>query len=604
MAKIKIIKKGEEQIFPITIKEAVIDPTTNKTLVDDLALKADKSYVDTELEKKANETTSYSKTEVDNKLDTKVDKVTGKSLILDSEISRLSTVVNQTKTSLGLGNVNNTSDANKPVSTATAAAIADGLAGKSDTDHNHTLASLSEKKYSSLTGLPSLGSVASKNTGTASGQIPILGTGGKLDVNVIPKIAISETSVVTTEADMLALRAEIGDIAIRTDVSMTYILVKEDASLVENWRELSTPDGAVQSVAGKTGVVTLTKADVGLDNVDNTADSAKPISNLTQTALDLKAPLITPTFTGTPKAPTAAKATNTTQIATTAFVKAVVGDYSLSTHTHTPDQVGLGNVLNVKQATKAEFDTHITAYNAHVVNFTAHTDNKENPHGVTKAQIGLPDVENVAPDKMPVSDAQAASLALKANLTGATFTGAVTGTTFKGTSFEGKLIGNANSASQISTTNTNTSKEYSIPFVDGITNGNKSLYTNAAVANFSYNPSTNALTATTFIGKLTGNATSATSANNATTWNAQKYLGTSLTTAPTAMLGLESGNWRPTTATAAKLFLGLDKVNNTSDLSKPISTATQNALDLKANKSELVTFVNYNTTDYADIVVA
>ncbi len=34
----------------------------------------------------------------------------------------------------------------------------------------------------------------------------------------------------------------------------------------------------VQSVAGRTGTVTLAKADVGLGNVDNTADAAKPVS--------------------------------------------------------------------------------------------------------------------------------------------------------------------------------------------------------------------------------------------------------------------------------------------------------------------------------------
>ena len=36
-----------------------------------------------------------------------------------------------------------------------------------------------------------------------------------------------------------------------------------------------------------------------LDNVDNTSDLLKPISNATQTALNLKAPLNNPTFTGT-----------------------------------------------------------------------------------------------------------------------------------------------------------------------------------------------------------------------------------------------------------------------------------------------------------------
>ncbi|HET6622722.1 MAG TPA: hypothetical protein VFG56_02190, partial [Candidatus Saccharimonadales bacterium] len=46
--------------------------------------------------------------------------------------------------------------------------------------------------------------------------------------------------------------------------------------------------GAVSSVNGQTGDVTLTKADVGLGNVDNTSDANKPVSTATQTALDLK----------------------------------------------------------------------------------------------------------------------------------------------------------------------------------------------------------------------------------------------------------------------------------------------------------------------------
>jgi len=44
----------------------------------------------------------------------------------------------------------------------------------------------------------------------------------------------------------------------------------------------------VQSVASKTGAVTLVKGDVGLSNVDNTADADKPISSATQTALNAK----------------------------------------------------------------------------------------------------------------------------------------------------------------------------------------------------------------------------------------------------------------------------------------------------------------------------
>jgi len=49
-----------------------------------------------------------------------------------------------------------------------------------------------------------------------------------------------------------------------------------------------------------TGTVSgVTKSHVGLGNVDNTSDANKPVSSATQTALDLKAPLANPTFTGT-----------------------------------------------------------------------------------------------------------------------------------------------------------------------------------------------------------------------------------------------------------------------------------------------------------------
>lgn len=47
--------------------------------------------------------------------------------------------------------------------------------------------------------------------------------------------------------------------------------------------------GVVISVNGRTGEVILTKTDVGLSNVDNTADVNKPISTLQQAALDNKA---------------------------------------------------------------------------------------------------------------------------------------------------------------------------------------------------------------------------------------------------------------------------------------------------------------------------
>ena len=81
---------------------------------------------------------------------------------------------------------------------------------------------------------------------------------------------------------------------------------------------------AVATVAGRTGNVVLTKSDVGLANVDNTSDSAKPVSTAQQVALNLKANIASPTFTGIPAVPTAPVGTNTTQVASTAYVIAEI----------------------------------------------------------------------------------------------------------------------------------------------------------------------------------------------------------------------------------------------------------------------------------------
>ncbi|MFB6445902.1 pyocin knob domain-containing protein, partial [Bacillus velezensis] len=50
-------------------------------------------------------------------------------------------------------------------------------------------------------------------------------------------------------------------------------------------------------------------------------------------------------------------------------------------HHVTKEQVGLSNVLNEEQATKVDFDGHL--------------DDKKNPHAVTKSQVGLSKVDNI-----------------------------------------------------------------------------------------------------------------------------------------------------------------------------------------------------------------
>lgn len=86
--------------------------------------------------------------------------------------------------------------------------------------------------------------------------------GGKIPTSQLPAIVFSETFPVNSELEMLGLTAQTGDVAIRLDESRSYILQGTDPAALSDWQELLTPIDAVQSVAGKTGVVTLQSADI------------------------------------------------------------------------------------------------------------------------------------------------------------------------------------------------------------------------------------------------------------------------------------------------------------------------------------------------------
>lgn len=116
--------------------------------------------------------------------------------------------------------------------------------------------------YSDLKNPPILGTAAACNTGTASGNVPVLDSNGKLNTSIIPSIAITDTFTAANQTAMLALSAQKGDICIRTDINKTFILAEDGASTLSHWKELATPTDAVTSVNGKTGAVTLTYTDV------------------------------------------------------------------------------------------------------------------------------------------------------------------------------------------------------------------------------------------------------------------------------------------------------------------------------------------------------
>ena len=166
------------------------------------------------------------------------------------------TVSGVTASMVGLGNVANTSDASKPVSTAQQSAL----------DLKAPLAS------------PTF-------TGTVGG----------------------------VTASMVGL----GNVANTSDASKPVSTAQQSAL------DLKAPLASPTFTGTVSGV---TASMVGLGNVANTSDASKPVSTAQQWALDLKAPLASPTFTGIASAPTAIATTNTTQVATTEFVKTAIGN--------------------------------------------------------------------------------------------------------------------------------------------------------------------------------------------------------------------------------------------------------------------------------------
>lgn len=115
-------------------------------------------------------------------------------------------------------------------------------------------------KVSSL----ALGTASTKNAGIGSGNVPILDANGKLADSVIPKIAMTNTFVVASQSAMLSLSsAQEGDVAIRTDLSKSFILISNSYSSVSAWQELLTPTDSVTSVNGKIGSVNISLAELG-----------------------------------------------------------------------------------------------------------------------------------------------------------------------------------------------------------------------------------------------------------------------------------------------------------------------------------------------------
>lgn len=149
-----------------------------------------------------------------------------------------------------------------------------------------------------VTGLDDeINAVIDSEKGAPNG-LASLDSAGLIPSSQLPPIAITQVFVVASQAAMLALDAQVGDVAVRTDVSLNFILQTEPASTLANWVQLAVAPDAVLSVNGYTGTVVLTTSDVaeGSNQYFTTSRARQSISGASGIAYSSTTGVISPTY--------------------------------------------------------------------------------------------------------------------------------------------------------------------------------------------------------------------------------------------------------------------------------------------------------------------
>ena len=155
--------------------------------------------------------------------------------------------VQLSKSDIGLGNVDNTSDSNKPISTATQAALdrkVDKVTGKGLSTNDYT-----DADKTKLGDLPTDAELTAELAGKVDKE-----SGKGLSTNDFTDAEKTKLQGIETGAQVNTVTG------VKGDSETTY----------------------------RTGNINITKNNIGLGNVDNTADLDKPVSTAMQTALDGK----------------------------------------------------------------------------------------------------------------------------------------------------------------------------------------------------------------------------------------------------------------------------------------------------------------------------
>lgn len=252
------------------------------------------------------------------------------------------------------------------------------------------------------------------------------GTGAKTAAEAVQKLGAAPASHTTDKSNPHGVtKAQVGlgnvpNVA-TNDQTPTYSQASSLSNLVSG-EKVSVSFGKIMKaiadlishIGNKSNPHGVTKTQVGLGNVPNVAtnDQAPTYSDVTTLSTLASGEKLSVAF---PKI----------KLAITGLINHT-GNKS-NPHGVTKSQVGLGNVPNVATndqtptftaASKLEtlasgerLSTSFGKITKAITDLISHIGNKSNPHGVTKAQVGLGSVDNTADSAKPISTAQATAIA-------------------------------------------------------------------------------------------------------------------------------------------------------------------------------------------------
>jgi len=397
---------------------------------------------------------------------------------------------------------------------------------------------------------------------TAAGNAATALTNHEADTTNIHGIADTSILVTTTGTQTLTNKT----------ITSPSGLVKGDVGLgnVDNTADTAKPVSTAQQTALDlksnlasptfTGTVSgISATMVGLGSVDNTADASKPVSTAQQTALDLKANLASPTFTGTVTVPAP---TNDTDAVTKSYADAITQSLDIK------DSVRVASTANIATASAltdgSTIDGVVVATGDRVLLKDQSTGTQNGIYTVVASGAASRSTDANTSVKVSsgmyvfVSEGTVSADMGYVLTTNDPITLATTALSFTQFSGAGQITAGTGISKSGNTLSIDTTVTADLTTAQTLTN--KTL-TSPVV-----NTPTGIVKGDVGLGNVDNTSNATERAASATLTN--KTLTSPVINTPT---GIVKGD------------VGLGSVDNTADTAKPVSTAQQTALDLKAN---------------------